>query len=195
MVVLNKFLQVNMKKELIFTVLLIIIVITFIVPAQSQAQAAQDTIFVERSFWGNSYFIGGKEFERLDIINLLDTNSYTKKLMSTWRSKREWAYLTLTAGVLMTFYVGYETWISYNNYGVSPLDPSWGLGRKDESGIFILKSAIALGLDITGIIMIIGSNKTFNKAIGEYNKSLFVSNDRIHIYIGMNRIGLSIPLD
>lgn len=183
-----------MKKILIFKLSLIIVVITFIVPLQSQAQAAQDTIFVERSFWGNSFFIGGKEFDRSEVVDLLESNTYSEKLMSTSSSKKTWGYILLTAGILMTGDVVYETWRSYNNYGVSPLDPSWSLSRKDESGMFILKSVIALGLDITGIIMIIGSNKTFNKAIGEYNKSLFVSNDRIHLYIGVNRIGLSIPI-
>ena len=103
------------KKFSIFNLMLIVIIVTDF-PLQSQAQAPQDTIFVERSFWGNSFFIGGKEFDRSEVVDLLEKNTYSEKLMSTSASKKTWGYILLTAGILMTGDVVLETWRSYNNY-------------------------------------------------------------------------------
>ncbi|MDT3738002.1 MAG: hypothetical protein RO257_00730 [Candidatus Kapabacteria bacterium] len=143
------------------------------------AQTAMDTIVVDYAFWGNNYFIDGKEFSRGHIDFILEGYDFSKDLVKTSNNQKYWGYGTLSVGVLLTGVCLYNVWESYENYGEPPTKSS-----------FYIKSALAIGLNFAAIIYFSKSKKSFSKAIKAYNKSLNADSgsNEFKINIDFNRI-------
>ncbi|PKL84570.1 MAG: hypothetical protein CVV22_12405 [Ignavibacteriae bacterium HGW-Ignavibacteriae-1] len=159
--------------------LAITLLISFLGAGQALAQNATDTIRVDYSFWGNSYYLGDTEHSKSEIRDILYANPSSQKLVKSYSTNKTWGYITLTAGTLLTGAALYSTWESHTNYGNS-----------DNSGTFALTTALAIALDLAGIMQLANSNKKFNKAIKAYNKNSFISSLDYDFYIGYNRIGV-----
>lgn len=157
-----------------------------ILPLESFSQAPTDTIRADYSFWSNSYYLGEKELTKAELISLLNSNSLSNEFMQKWRSKKEWGFLTFTIGMIITTSSVIGAIITADNGGGSALEA--------KSTSYILTAAIGLTLDIIGISMIIGKDKSFNKAIKEYNKNPMAATEEFKLYLGLNRIGISIPI-
>lgn len=162
------------------------LLISFLTAGQTLAQKATDTIRVDYSFWGNSYYLGEMEHSKSEIRDILYANPSSEKLVKSYSTNKNWGYLTLTTGALLTAYSFYEAWRIDNNYAGSPFSNH---GSYDAT-TFTIRAILAVALDIVGIMQLTSSNKQFNRAIKAYNKNSLSSNLDYNFYIGFNRIGV-----
>ena len=139
-------------------------------------------IKIDFSFFGNDYYINGVKYSKGEIADILDLNESTQELISSYSSKKFWGYFCLGAGVILTGSLAYQAWESDNNYGTSAFNSSP-----------IIYTLIAnIGVDVIGLMLIMSSNKTFNKAIDKYNKNLQTSSGFMDFKFGFNRIALQL---
>ncbi len=167
--------------------LAITMLISFLTAGQASAQNATDTIRVEYSFWGNSYYLGDTKQYKDDIRDFLDRNPSTQALMKSSATYKTWGNITLTTGLILTAYTIYDGLMMGHSSGRSPFEnQSYGY----DATKFNIRAAIAVALDLTGILLLLDSNSKFNKAIKTYNKNSLSSNFEYDFYIGYNRIGV-----
>ncbi len=139
------------------------------------AQTSQDSIIVDYSFWGNSYAIKGVEVPRSDIVDILENNinSSDRLVSSSWN--KNLGYIALGAGLLLTI----------NQIKEVYMDNTYSGGTNKSSG-FVISSALALGLDLTGLLLIRQSNKQFQSAIKIYNRKLSDTSQNFEFNIGFD---------
>ncbi|MCO5251173.1 MAG: hypothetical protein M9949_07100 [Candidatus Kapabacteria bacterium] len=161
--------------------------ISFLAAGQALAQNATDTIRVEYSFWNNSYYLGDTKQYKDDIRDILYRNLSTQDLMESSTSYKIWGNITLTTGLILTAYTIYDGLMMGHSSGRSPFEnQSYGY----DATRFNITAAIAVVLDLTGILLLLDSNSKFNRAIKAYNKNSLSSNIDYDFYIGYNRIGV-----
>ena len=159
----------------------------------ANAQEKSSPIKIDFSFFGNDYYINGIEYSKGEIADILDLNESTQELISSYSSKKLWGYICLGAGVILTGSLAYQAWEADNNYGTSPFTSvNNHYGGRYDSAHFIYTFIANIGVDIIGLMLIMSSNNTFNKAIDKYNKNLQSSNGLIDFKVGFNRVALQL---
>ena len=175
-----------MKRFFDFVLIAMVVVLSFIVPGQTNAQEAKGTIDVKNSFWSNSYFIEDKEYTRAEIKDILENDNHTKDIMKTSNSKRAFGFVALVGGAIFTLKTIVSIYHSEYNYNTFPTNNS-------DSDEFLLSAGLGIGLDIIGTVLVAGGNNAFHRAIKTYNNSLTFSNDiKVDFGICMNRVGLTV---
>lgn len=174
----------------------VIIFASCLTQEQIHAQNTNDSIRIKHSFWGNNFYIGDKEYSESDIKDILYNDLNSQKLMDASGSSKTWGYITLSAGVLLTGYALYEAWGTYNNYGVSPFKNHYSYsGGSYDASTFIITTVLAVGLDLAGILQLLGSRSKFYKAIKTYNKGMLTSSFEYKFYIDNNSFSLVVFLN
>lgn len=177
-----------MKISNIFFLVLIVLVFS----KNINAQNTSDTIRVDYSFWGNSYFIGDTEYSKGEIKDKLKANNNSMDHYDSYKCNKIFGYITLAGGLVLTGSALLQTWASYNNYDISPLATNQ---YQTDNTKFIITAALALVFDITNVIFFINSDRHFDKAIQSYNKGTTTSNLDIDLKFGYNKIGIVLHLN
>jgi hypothetical protein len=135
-------------------------------------------IEVDKSFFGKNYYINKVEIHKKVIVDMLQKNQYSETYIDSYKSSKLWGYLFLSAGLLLTAEVIYSGDTYYANFGTY-----------DKSTPFILKSVLALGLNIGAIMNFSRSKYNLKKAIRVYNNNINSSDISYKLYITHNRLG------
>lgn len=160
------------------------------------SQTKSDTISVEYSFWGNSYFINGNELSKSAVRGILGTNPVSQDLISSSSTKKTWGYIVLSAGLLYTAYYCYDLY-QYLEYGGNSMNynyHNYAYKKSDETSKYLIKGAVAVGIDLIGLYLLYDSNVTFKKALRKYNQSIGKTTsyeNELKIFLGYNRINLA----
>ena len=109
-------------------------------------------------FLGNEFYIGGKEYSRGEVREILNNNRTTAELIRSSKSDKIWGYVSLTAGIILSF----ET---ANNISAQVVS-----GYRNSS--WLLPAIAAIGLDLAGISLLTNSTSKFYQAINLYNQNL-----------------------
>ncbi|MBM2814276.1 MAG: hypothetical protein HW421_1038 [Ignavibacteria bacterium] len=160
-----------------------------------QAINPKDTIRTEYSFWGNSYYIGDKEYSKSDIVDTLYANKVSQDLMSSSKYKKIGGYLTGIAGLYITSWACsliYNEFYSNENVGSGSYSRNYFSNQTKDKTIYV--SALAVVVDISCIYLFSSSNSSFRKSIKAYNKNILkpMSNSasELNLHFGLNRIVL-----
>lgn len=142
---------------------IVIIFAFFLLTSIVKAEDKKDSIKVEYAFWGNSFFIDGKEYSRNYIQDLLNDYPHTNDLMKISKIKKNFSYFTLPTGIILS---GYSM---YHYYKLLKRGSSFNPTTK-KLPIYI--PIAALCFDLSSIILISDANKSFYSAIRKYNKNI-----------------------
>ncbi|TAL68645.1 MAG: hypothetical protein EPN82_10225 [Bacteroidetes bacterium] len=163
---------------------IILLSILFLVTTHfSQAQSRKDTIKVDYSFWGNSYYIDTTEYSKLKISDIISHHKFSHDLVSSSKLDETLAVISLAGGLLLTV-ITLADIINYYNYGSGP---------KIES---IYSTAVAAtALDLISFVLFSSSKEKFKRAIKSYNKYTIANsttyNTGFNVNFTLNRIILS----
>ena len=97
----------------------------------------------------------------------------------------------MTVGVVLTGVTIYKV-IESSYAGTSPLSPTttpYGIG--EDSNSFVITALLALGFDITGIVLISTANSSFEKVIQTYNQKLLSSDSGFDFRFNITSLSLS----
>ncbi len=174
----------NLNKVQINTTLIISILIV-VFNFNMAAQQTKDTIFVKKSFWGNSYIINDTKYTKSEIEQKINDNQAIASLINKSNTQKVIGTIALPIGVLLTIASINEIVTADFNYGTAP-----------KSDLFPLMVGGAVILDIVGILLLSSSKRNFNSAINLYNgnqlKTTGANNYHLDLHLGINQIGLSL---
>ncbi|MCO5251174.1 MAG: hypothetical protein M9949_07105 [Candidatus Kapabacteria bacterium] len=172
--------------------LAITMLISFLAAGQTLAQNVTDTIRVEYSFWGNSYYLGDTEHSKSEIRDLLYANPSSQKLVKSYGNYKTWGYISLAGGTVLTGVAIYSIWDLYSNrhtYTYEELPRRNSIFNNFTVALLIIELTVAI--DLMAILLLNESNDMFHRAVKAYNnKNSLISNLDYKFYIGYNRIGV-----
>ncbi len=157
----------------------IFLFLSFFISNTLFAQTAKGTIFVDYLFFGNDYYIDGKEYNREEIIHLLESDKLSNEYLNKSYNNKNWGYVTLSVGLVFNF-------ISWQELKTSN-DTKY---KQQLEAAFFLKAAIGIGLDLVAILCFSNSKSSFSNAIKAYNKCLIkdTGSNEFKVNIDFNRI-------
>ncbi len=164
---------------------LILSILTLLVTANLKAQSTKDSIIFNRAFWGNSYYIDGKEVSFDVIYTKLISQTESNMLLQESISHKNWAWRSLVVGMLFNISTLQSIYYSYRNYEKAP----------NSTGFYSV-AAIAVGFDIVAIIYFSLSKKSFGNSIKAYNSNLNKDSgfNEMDLKINGNRISFTYSL-
>ena len=135
----------------------------------AQTQNDKDTIKVNYSFFGNSYFYQNKTYSKGEISDILEKNTKSDNLLSSYNLNITIAYIALPAGILLTGASLYAVWINQDSYGRSPQD---NYGRFPTNTAFLALAGTTVAVDLLSIFCFLHANSQFRRSVAAYNKSI-----------------------